>query len=323
MLRKKYLNLDLSSKETNLEDSTSRKGRKSLVKSLKIIILSVILSFAYSLLLDSPEEYFLKQENNRNTENLSILKTEMASLNLELAKIQEKDDHLYRLLLGTKPLNPEIRKAGIGGSIEDLDLDALPNEFSISSYRKGINQLAAKMSVQSASFDQLTELAEENSKRIEHRPSIFPLAPIDLIRLSSGFGYRTHPIFKIRKFHKGIDLAALKGSPIYSTAKGKVIIAANYNDGYGNKVVVDNGYGYETIYAHLNKILVHTGQELDLGELIGQVGNTGISQAPHLHYEIRYHGQAINPLKLIYKDISQKEYALITERVKHPIANLD
>jgi murein DD-endopeptidase MepM/ murein hydrolase activator NlpD len=323
MHRIKELNLNITSKKTDLGAKTFRKGGKYLVGSLKIIILSVILSYTYSLVSDSPEENFLKQESSRNAKSMSMLKSEIDSLNLELAKIQEKDDHLYRLLLGTKPLNPEIRKAGFGGAIEEANPEVLPNELSIGSYRIEINQLAAKISVQAASFDLLTRMAEENSKCIAHRPSISPLSPADLIRLSSGFGYRTHPIFKIRKFHKGIDLTALKGSPIYSTAKGTVIIAANYNDGYGNKVVVDNGYGYETIYAHLNKILVHTGQELELGELIGQVGNTGISQAPHLHYEIRYHGQAINPLKFIYKDISASEYALITEKAKHPMANLD
>ena len=288
--------------------------KKYIFIPLQVILLAVILSVGYSFLFDTAEEYSLKQENAQHLNNLALIQTELNSLNASLAVIQEKDDRIYRLVLGVDPIAKEIRTAGIGGTIEDNTSATLPSNMYLGEYRKELNQLNAKMKVQSVSFDELTTLASDNIDRLQHRPSIYPIAPKDLIRFASGFGYRTHPIFKIRKFHKGIDLTALKGSPIYSTAKGKVIIAANYHDGYGNKVVIDHGFGYKTVYAHLHKIEVKVGQEMNLGDLIGQVGNTGISVSPHLHYEVRLNDVVINPLDFVFKDISSEEYLLITQR---------
>lgn len=305
-------------KKTLMFDEPSAK-RTTKVKRyifipLQVILLAVILSIGFSFIFDTPEEYTLKQENAQHIKNLALIQTELNKLNATLSEIQEKDDYLYRLVLGVDPIAEEIRTAGIGGSTEDKTTASLPSDLDLGEYKKEINQLNAKLKVQSISFDELTTLAINNINRLQHRPSIFPIAPDDLIRFSSGFGYRTHPIFKIRKFHKGIDLTALKGSPIYSTAEGKVIIAANLNDGYGNKVVIDHGFGYKTVYAHLHKIEVKIGQEMNLGGLIGQVGNTGISVSPHLHYEVRLNDVVINPLNFVFKDISSEEYLLITQK---------
>lgn len=314
MLRKLFIKDKNSSSLDYASNSRSSKMKKYIYRPIQVIVLAVILSVAYSFFFDTAEEYKLKQENAQLLNNLALIQLDLDSLNANLALMQEKDDHIYRQLLGVDPLAEEIRTAGIGGRVEDETTTALPSDFELGKYRKEINQLNAKLKVQSVSFDELTTIASDNIIRMEHRPSIYPIAPKDLIRLSSRFGYRTHPIFKIRKFHKGIDLSALKGSPIYSTAKGKVIIANNFQDGYGNKVVIDHGYGYKTVYAHLNKIEVKVGQQMDLGDLIGEVGSTGISVAPHLHYEVRFNDTVINPLDFIFKDISSEEYQLITQR---------
>lgn len=290
------------------------KVKRYIFIPLQVILLAVIFSIGFSFIFDTPEEYTLKQENAQHIKNLALIQTELNKLNATLSEIQEKDDYLYRLVLGVDPIAEEIRTAGIGGSTEDKTTASLPSDLNLDEYKRELNQLNAKLKVQAISFDELTSLAINNINKLQHRPSIFPIAPDDLIRFSSGFGYRTHPIFKIRKFHKGIDLTALKGSPIYSTAKGKVIIAANLNDGYGNKVVIDHGFGYKTVYAHLHKIEVKIGQEMNLGDLIGQVGNTGISVSPHLHYEVRLNDVVINPLNFVFKDISSEEYLLITQK---------
>lgn len=295
-------------------DSKDQKVKLYTLKGIVLTLLSLVIVFVYSLVFDTPEEYALKIENAKFQKNINIIHNQLDSLNSILAKIQQKDDNLYRLVLGVDPIAEEIRSAGIGGTMPDDEYVSAPNELDFGIYRKEIGQLNARLKVQFVSFNDLTKLATENVNRLKHTPSIYPIAPEDLIRYASGFGYRTHPIFNIRKFHKGIDLTALKGSPIYSTAKGKVIIAANLNDGYGNKVVIDHGYGYKTVYAHMHKIEVKRGQDVDLGELLGQVGNTGLSVSPHLHYEVRYNDQVINPLQFIYKDISLEEYRLITKR---------
>ncbi len=290
------------------------KVKKYILKPLLVIFLAGLLSIVSSYVFETPEEFTLKQENAQHIKNLELIQAELDKLNTSLSEIQDRDDNLYRLVLGINPIAKEIRTAGIGGSVEDDKAASIPTDLNLSEYRTELNQLDAKLKVQAVSFDELTTLATNNINRLQHRPSIYPIAPKDLIRFSSGFGYRTHPIFGVRKFHKGIDLTALKGSPIYSTAKGKVIIAANYHDGYGNKVVIDHGFGYKTVYAHLHKIEVKVGQEMDLGDLIGQVGNTGISVSPHLHYEVRLNDAVINPLDFVFKDISSEEYLLITQR---------
>jgi len=288
------------------------KVRKYIFSTFQVFILAVVLSVSYSLVFESPKEFALKLENAKYLKNITLIQNELDLMNKALSEIQEKDDRLYRMVLGVDPLSDEIRSAGIGGSSKKTNSDALPNDLKFGKYRNELKQLDAQLKVQAVSFDELTALATENINRIQHRPSIYPIAPDDLTRFASSFGYRTHPIFQIRKFHKGIDLTALKGTPVYATAKGRVSIATNANDGYGNKVFINHGYGYLTVYAHLHKINVKVGQEVNLGDLIGQVGNTGISVAPHLHYEVRKNDRPVNPLAYIYKDISSEEYSLIT-----------
>ncbi len=314
MLRKKLIENRKSLTIEQQVNPRKAKVKKYILIPLQVVILASILSIVSSLVLETPEEYALKLKNAQYVRNLELIKTELDSLNITISNIQDRDDNLYRLVLGVDPIPEEIRAAGIGGTTDDNSSDAITKDLSLKDYRKTLNLLNAKLKVQSVSFDELTVLASDNINRLQHRPSIFPIAPKDLIRFASGFGYRTHPIFKIRKFHKGIDLTALKGSPVFSTAKGKVIVAYNHNDGYGNKVVIDHGFGYQTVYAHLHKIQVKVGQEMNLGDLIGQVGNTGISVSPHLHYEVRLNDTVINPMDFIFKDISQDEYLLITQR---------
>jgi len=306
MLRKKQKENNKSINFDQVLPERKAKVKKYLILPLQVIILAIMLSFTSSLVFDTPQEYALKKENAQHLKNLEQVKLELEDLSSTLAEIQEKDDNLYRLVLGVDPIVDEIRTAGIGGTNFERNAETPYSNLNINEYKKELNQLNAKLKVQSVSFEELTTLASENVNRLQHRPSIFPIAPKDLIRFSSGFGYRTHPIFKIKKFHKGIDLTALLGSPIYSTAKGKVIVASNLHDGYGNKVVIDHGYGYKTVYAHLHKIQVKIGQEMDLGDLIGQVGNTGISVSPHLHYEVRLNDRVINPLGYIFKDLPQE-----------------
>ncbi|MBN1651348.1 MAG: M23 family metallopeptidase [Bacteroidales bacterium] len=314
MIKKQQIESAKPLKQSLPKSDIVLKLKKYVLRPILVLLLSLIISIISSLIFETPEEYALKLENAQHLKNIELIQAELDNVNIALRDLQERDDDIYRKVLGVAPIAEEIRSAGIGGSLEDNSTEPIPNDLKLSAYRKELNQLNAKLKVQSVSFDELTTLATENINRLQHRPSIFPLAPSDLIRFASGFGYRTHPIFHIRKFHKGVDLTALKGSPVYSTAKGTVIVASNLNDGYGNKVVVDNGYGYKTIYAHLHKIQVKIGQELNLGDLIGQVGNTGISVSPHLHYEIRYNDNPINPMSFIFKDISSEEYQLITQR---------
>lgn len=311
---------------SNLSETTTDSLSKKILFFLKthvkklglnlflIILISAIISIFSSLVYETPEEFALKIENEKYKNELDVIRNELNSIIVTLKDVQKKDDSIYRLLLGVEPLAEEIRSSGIGGTTPLADEISIKNTKVTKEFRNELNRLNARLKVQSVSFDELTSLASENIKKALHRPSIYPLSPDDIIRFSSGFGYRTHPIFQIRKFHKGIDLTALKGTPVYATAKGKVVFAGNSNDGYGNKVIIDHEFGYSTIYAHLHKINIKVGAKVNLGELLGQVGNTGTSVSPHLHYEVRENDEVLNPQQFIFKDISAEEYALIIKR---------
>ncbi|MDP2161074.1 MAG: hypothetical protein Q8K02_11365, partial [Flavobacterium sp.] len=202
--------------------SKTEKVRKNGLIILFVILLSGIISIFSSFVFETPEEFALKLENAKYKKDLESIKNELNKIQTVLSDVQKKDDNLYRLVIGVDPLSEEIRASGIGGTSPLDDESSITNIKITKEYRNEINRLNARLQVQSVSFDELTTLASENIKKVLHRPAIYPLAPNDIIRFSSSFGYRTHPIFQIRKFHKGIDLTALKGSPVYATAKGRV-----------------------------------------------------------------------------------------------------
>ena len=265
--------------------------------------LAFIFSFTYFSLFDTPKEAQLKTQNANLSSQLASIAKEVETIQSDLNKVQEKDDELYRVLLGEPPLADEIRKAGIGGTANSiLGKDC----FQLA--QVDIDKAKARLVVQNASLDELTQKALVLADEMNSQPRIFPIRESDLIRFASFFGYRNHPIFKIRKFHKGIDLTASKGTPVYATAPGKVVIAGNLHDGYGNKIVIDHGNGYKTVYAHLNKITVKRGALVNLASKIGEVGNTGRSLASHLHYEVRIEDHPVNPINYLYRDFSDSEF---------------
>jgi len=267
------------------------------------LVLSVVFTFTYSYYFDSPEEAQLKTENIKLSNELAIVDIQLDSIQMTLSKVQDKDDSIFRILLGKKPLPMEIRSAGIGGYVETVKES---NGFLIT--QRKIDKVKARLAVQNASLNELEADALQQAEILNSQPRIFPLREQDLIRFASPFGYREHPIFKIRKFHKGVDLTAARGTAVYATAPGTVVIASNCHDGYGNKVVIDHGNGYKTVYAHLSKIEVKKGQHIKLAKEIGKVGNTGRSIAPHLHYEVRVNDTPVNPVKYFYRDFTNEEF---------------
>ena len=265
--------------------------------------LAIIFTFTYSTYFDSPEEVQLKSENIKLENQLDIIDGQLDSLQIHLTKVQDKDDGLFRMLLGKKPLAEDIRKAGVGGYVENAKES---DKFLIT--QREIDQVKARLAVQDASLNELESDALVQADELNSQPRIFPMREKDLIRFASPFGYRIHPIFKIRKFHKGVDLTAARGTAVFATAPGKIVVAANCNDGYGNKVVIDHGNGYKTLYAHLSRIEVKTGQIVKLAKEIGKVGSTGRSIAPHLHYEVRINDQPVNPVTFFYRDFNNDEF---------------
>ncbi len=284
-------------------------------------ILSLTLSMALGLLIlysnyfESPKEIMLKNQVKELEFYYSSLNKDVEELRRILNNIEHRDDNIYRVVLGAEPIDKSVRDAGVGGVDRYADIkekNVLQKEVIISLHEK-VDQLRRKLYIESKSQDEVASLAENKVKQLAAVPAIQPVSNKQLIALASGFGFRVHPIYKVKKMHAGIDFAASIGTPIYATADGKVLEVSVRFSGYGKMVEIDHGFGYHTRYAHMHGFAVRQGQQVKRGDLIGYVGNTGLSTAPHLHYEVLLNGTHINPVHYFFNDLTPAEYEKIIE----------
>lgn len=274
-----------------------------------ILICGVLMGFAFYEIFPSPKEETLRKENEELRYAFELQSKKVDNLEAWLAELEDKDDNIYRSIFGADPIPESIRKRGIGGrNIGEEYLENTPNitELTIPLEKK-IARLTQRMYTQTRSYDKLAELARQKEQMLASLPAIQPVANKNLRRFASGFGYRPDPFTKVRRFHKGCDFSAPVGTPIFATGDG-VVIESGWGGGYGKRVYIDHGFGYETRYAHMSNILVRKGQKVKRGELIGKVGNTGRSRGAHLHYEVRYKGQPVNPTNYFFNDLTDEQY---------------
>lgn len=288
----------------------NRKGKIiRFIKQLTGIttIAAVILLFL-SLFFDTPAERQQKRENKQLITQYRILNDKLHRIEQTMGQIKEHDNIIYRTIFEANPIPDNIRDAGFGGINRYKELESLSNaELVINTYKR-VDKLIKQLDIQWKSYDEVFELAQKKEVLISSIPAISPISDKDLTRFASGFGYRIHPIYRTKKMHTGIDLTAPTGTKVYATGDGRVIKAGYSTGGYGKKVFIDHGFGYKTLYAHLNKVFVKKGQKVKRGELIGEVGNTGRSTAPHLHYEVRKNNKPENPVNYYYNDLTPEQY---------------
>jgi murein DD-endopeptidase MepM/ murein hydrolase activator NlpD len=278
---------------------------------------SVTMFFAYSY-FDSPKEKQLKREIEAMKYQYDLIDNRLNQMNLVLADLENRDDNVYRVIFEAEPIPPEIRNAGFGGVDRYKDLEGLNNSELLIETTQKLDKIAKKMYIQSKSFDDLVKLANNKSVMLASIPAIQPISNKNLKSMTSGFGYRTHPIYKTTHLHAGMDFSSPVGSPIYATGDGVVEAADNLAQGYGNHVVINHNYGYKTLYGHMSRFAVRRGQKVKRGDVIGYVGSTGMSTAPHLHYEVIKNNNKINPINFYYNDLSPAEYqAMIDQASKN------
>lgn len=274
------------------------------------LILAVGILLGYNAYFDSPKEALLKKENEELKMYYDLLKKDMGEAQDMLASLQDRDDQIYRVIFEAEPIPSSIREAGVGGSNRYKDLiesDLEREELIVESFKK-IDKIKKQMYIQTKSFDEIAKMAKNKEELWACTPAIQPISNQELKRLASGFGMRIDPIYKVSRMHAGIDFSAERGTPIYATADG-VIKTVRYDlGGFGNYVVIDHGFGYETLYGHMDKQLVKVGQKVKRGETIGLVGSTGKSTAPHVHYEVHVNGKAINPVHYFFQGVTPEEY---------------
>lgn len=277
------------------------------------LIFSVIVLFVGFTFFESPKERMLRREVEQFRLQYDIISDRLDLLANVLDDIQERDDHIYRVIFEADPIPRTVREAAFGGVDRYAHLAGYQNSELISHTMKRIDQLASQLYIQSKSYDEVFDMALNKADMLASIPAIIPLSR-GTDRLISGYGMRIHPIYKTMRMHSGVDFTAPIGTPIYATGNGVVVRVERNNYGYGRMVVIDHGYGYQTLYAHMSEFNVRRGQKVQRGEVIGKVGNTGTSTAPHLHYEIHRNGRAVNPVHYFYNDLSPGEFEIIVER---------
>lgn len=255
--------------------------------------------------------------------NYNLLNRKIALMEEGLSAIEERDNTIYRVYFNSAPISNEVRRAGLVGKNSYKDLEDFNSSDLMLSSSKKVDEIMKALAIQSVSLDEITKLAKQKALLLKSIPAIQPIKNEELKHMASGFGYRSDPFTKIRKFHNGMDFSAKSGTPIYATGDGIVKKADGTVSGFGNHIEINHGYGYMTLYAHLSKYKVSAGQKVKRGDIIGFVGSTGRSEAPHLHYEVHKNGEVVNPLNFYYGSISAKEYVLITKLANQENQSLD
>ena len=301
----------------NTESLNYDRVRPSLKKRLLILlsylsiflVIAILLNIFYASVFDTPREKALKRENSLLNRQFEVLNQKVGHLETVLEDIEKRDDNIYRTIFNADPIPHSVRDAGFGGVNRYEHLEGYDNSDKIIETAKRLDQLSKAVYVQSKSYDEVIEMAKNRELQLSSLPAIQPISNKDLTRTASGWGYRIHPIYKIRKFHHGMDFTAPTGTEVYATADGVVELVERSRRGYGNRVVIDHGFGYKTLYAHLEGFNnLREGQNVKRGDVIAYVGSTGLSTAPHLHYEVHLNGEKINPINYYFEDLTAEEY---------------
>ena len=279
-----------------------------------------------SIFVDLPKERMLKRENQFLETQYELLGKKMDLAAKVLKEIETRDDNLYRVIFEAEPIPKSVRDAGFGGVNRYADLEGYNNSEVVANVAQRLDILLNKLVVQSKSHDDLFDMAITDENMWSSIPSIQPIATDELVRIASYYSSsRLHPILRVRRPHTGIDFTAPRGTNIYAAGDGTVteVVINRGRSGYGTYVKLDHGFSYESFYGHLDKVLVREGQKVKRGQVIAEVGNTGLSMAPHLHYEVRKNKRAINPISFFFKDVSPEEYQQIIERSRFGGQSLD
>lgn len=287
-----------------------------------MVFASVVILLAYNF-IESPKERILQREIEQYKLQYAILNDRLENIQAVVNDLQDRDDNIYRVIFESEPIPSSVRKAGFGGANRYSRLEGFKNSDLIINTTRTVDALASQLYVQSKSFDEVFDMAKRKKDMIASIPAIQPVSNTDLRRIGSYFGYRTDPFYKVTKLHEGIDFTAPIGTDIYATGDGVVTETEYSKVGYGNFIVINHGFGYETKYAHLSKIMVKRGQKIKRGQVIGHVGNTGKSTAPHLHYEVHKSGRPIDPINFFFNDITPEEYSMMIELSQRPSQTLD
>jgi murein DD-endopeptidase MepM/ murein hydrolase activator NlpD len=278
------------------------------------LVTSVIISYFAFQFVGSPTEKILQAQNERLSDRYQVLSAQLKSIQADMAELEKRDNEVYRSIFEAKPIPDSARAKALEQQQEIAKVEGMRQGELINSINNSIQNLSSRIKAQTISYNELAGLMNNKEKLLASTPAIQPVANKDLNRIASGFGYRIDPIYKTVKMHAGLDFSAPQGTPIYATADGTILVAGNIGNGYGNHVVIDHGYGYQTLYGHMVRVKASRGQRVKRGDLIGYVGSTGKSTGPHCHYEVHKNGQKLDPVYFFYNDLSPQQFDELLKR---------
>lgn len=268
-------------------------------------LIIVAIAFRY---IQSPAEKILQQQNDDLKSDYGVMQKQLQQLAGQMSELENRDNNVYRSIFEATPIPDSARMKEMEKSKEIKLVQSMSGDELVKSMVTQLNQLSMRVGYQFKSYDEIANMVKNKEKLLSAIPAIQPVSNKDLSHIASGFGYRIDPVYKVPKMHAGLDFAAPTGTPIYATADG-VVKEANFNaGGFGNHVVINHGFGYETLYGHMVRIKVHEGETVKRGEVIGWVGSTGKSTGPHCHYEVHKDGTPIDPVYFFYNDLSPEQY---------------
>jgi murein DD-endopeptidase MepM/ murein hydrolase activator NlpD len=276
-----------------------------ILASIGVGVLFVAILFQY---IDSPKERLLRQQNTAYKESYAVLQERMKQLELQMVELEQRDNEVYRSIFEATPIPDSARVKEMLAKNEIRLIQSLSNTELIENMRNQLNNLSLRMSFQSQSFVEVTTMVKNKEKLLRAIPAIQPISNKNMKRVASGFGYRIDPLYKDFRLHAGLDFSAPTGTPIYATSDGVVQQAGFSTDGYGNKVVINHGYGFQTLYAHMVRVKAKPGQSVKRGEVIGYVGSTGKSTGSHLHYEVIKRGAKVDPFYYFFNDLTPAQF---------------
>jgi len=272
------------------------------------IVTGLIIIFIAFKYIDSPKEKLLRQENNDMHESYSLLRERVNQLEMQMDELENRDNSVYRSIFEAEPIPDSARVKDMEAKNEVKLVQRMGETELVKSMTSQLNNLSLRLAYQDQSYVEIADMVKNKAKLINAIPSIQPVSNKNLNRIASGFGYRIDPVYKDRRPHQGLDFTAPQGTPIYATADGTVKDVGFTTSGFGNRVVINHGYGYETLYGHMYRFKARVGQKVKRGEVIGYVGNTGKSTGPHCHYEVHRGGRPVDPIYYFYNDLTPAQF---------------
>jgi murein DD-endopeptidase MepM/ murein hydrolase activator NlpD len=280
------------------------------------LVTSVIISYFAFQFVGSPHEKLLRAENERLKNRYQGLNKRVADLQLKMAELEKRDNNVYRSIFEAAPIPDSARARALERQKEVAIVESMEDDELVRSIQASLRNLSNRVEAQKKSYETLNKLIANKEQLLAATPAIQPVSNEDINRVASGFGYRIDPIYKTVKMHAGLDFSAPQGTPIYATADGVVKQAGFSGGGYGNHVVINHGYGYETLYGHMVRVKARRGQRVKRGEVVGYVGSTGKSTGPHLHYEVHKNGRKLDPVYFFYNDLTPEQFDELLTRAQ-------